>query len=111
MLAAVLAEADRDAGCPSAARRKGLKNRTMNTATLKICRAAHAVGKLALAKRVLASELVAEAWWNVSFFVMIFAAIAVPQVTWGFLLFAASVINLLAATRHRKAVERQTTRK
>lgn len=82
----------------------------MNTATLKICRAAHAVGKLALAKRVIASELVAEAWWNVSFFVMIFAAIAVPQATWGFLLFAASVINLLAATRHRKAVERQTMR-
>lgn len=69
------------------------------------------MGKLALAKRVIASELVAEAWWNASFFVMIFAAIAVPQVTWGLLLFAASVINLLAATRHRKAVERQTTRK
>lgn len=80
----------------------------MDTATLKICRAAHAVGKLALAKRVIASDVVAEWWWNVSFFVMLFAAVAAPQVSLGVLLFLASVINLFAATRHRKAVERKT---
>lgn len=82
----------------------------MDTTTLKICRAAHAVGKLSLAKRVLASDVVAELWWNASFFVMLFSAVAAPQLTMGVLLFLASVINLLAATNHRKAVERKTNK-
>ena len=78
----------------------------MNATTLKICRTAHAVGKLSLAKRAMLSERLATWWWNLSFFVMIFAAVAAPQAIWGLPVFAASVFNLLAATRHRKAVER-----
>lgn len=79
----------------------------MDAITFKIFRTAHAIGKLSFAKKVLASEFVAVWWWNISFFVMIFAAVAAPQVPFGLVLFAASVINLLAATRHRKAVERK----
>lgn len=78
----------------------------MNATTLRICRTAHAVGKLHLAKRVMLSERVATWWWNFSFLVMIFAAVAAPQAIWGLPVFAASVFNVLAATRHRKAVER-----
>lgn len=41
---------------------------------------------------------------------MLFTAVAVPQVIWGLPAFAAAVLNLFAATQHRKAVERKTNR-
>lgn len=83
----------------------------MNATTLKIGRIARAAGVLRSAKRVLASELVAEFWWNVAFLAMIFAAVAAPQVPGGLLLFAAAVFNLFLATQHRKAVERKSLKK
>lgn len=83
----------------------------MNAKTLKIGRIARAAGVLRSAKQVLASELVAELWWNVAFLAMIFAGVAAPQVPGGILLFAAAVFNLFLATQHRKAVERKSLKK
>ena len=79
----------------------------MNANTLKFCRAAHSFGMFALAKSIVTSERVATGWWNVSFLVFLFAAMAAPQAIEAAVLFVASVLNLFYATRHRKVVERK----